>query len=346
MTFRLSLIVLVLAVSATAVTASPKLFMFNGTNTMGFGYKANAATITYDAATTSFGAVETLPNKFTSAFVADSGAAVCNIGGGRVAYITIQTDSTLIGLCVAVVGPNGSEPEYVIETPFLPHHVACDPESTARVYLVVSDPYSPDVNVRMTFNATLYDFHSQQTVRNFGGVVFSVAAVDSCFSFSTTRTLAWLMQQSTSELFVNSGAISVVTTATGAVKSYAMVGYIPLQLDEATVSATSANGFAYQQDDDGGVAGIWYGEYALSSGSATFTPTAQLSAAASNQMYSGYPWWICSSFKLAFSVNWNNGDEHALVTALHLADGTIAATKKIVRGAGEQRIFGGLAGIC
>lgn len=340
------------AVAFGAADGAAELFMYNGTDTSGFGYPANGASMVFNFEKSVFEPIKRIPNKFNSEFLATSGAAVCNIGNGKKAYISIQTNGFVAA--ALVIADLGEGTTRLIQTPFLAHHVVCPPPTSAtsstgsEVYLIINDPFSPNETIRTMYQAVVYDFQKESIVRQMGSTQYSTAVADTLFSFAGDRTTAWMMQQSTSALSVNSGSVTVVgaTSAT----TYALDGYVPMQVDGNTIdnSANTANGFAMTVDNDGNIVGVFYGQYGLSGSTCTFTVLASLSASLVNDMTNdGMPWWFCTKQNFVFAVGFPNpGEMDVVVTALKLPECKTQVQTRIPRGVGEERSIAGLTGLC
>lgn len=326
---RLLVLGMVSSVSAT------KLFMYNSTDTYGFGYKANAAEIDY--ANGAFSAAQSLPNQFDSTMVSISGAAACGKH-----YIAIQTNAPLgAGLAVAGLGENGTTLQY--NTDLLFHAVACSPTDSAEVYAVVNNPFSANATEHTTFRAITYNFLTQTVVKELGAHTLSSKDPlfqDSGFAFSGDRSQMWMINDKSIIAFDLSSGASAVH------KDGSLNNWYPYQIEGDSIQAGGATGFASQTNSDGLVTEFAYGAFELSGGKVSFKKSSKVGDL--TQVWNrGLPWAFCTQQKLAFVVNIpTSGSAAATLSVFSLPELGVVAEKALPLASGQNRIVAALAAEC
>jgi len=330
----------VLAVAAMAQSVSAtKLFLYNSTNTHGFGYGAYAAEVDYSNG--AFSAARTLSNKFENTdMTAISGAAACGDY-----YIAVQTNAPVAaGLAVAGLAENGTTLQY--DTDLLFHALACSLTNPAEVYAVVNNPFSSNATEHITFRAITYNFLTQTVVKELGSHTLSSKDPlfqDSGFSFSADRSQLWM---------INDKSIVTIDLSSGvsAVQMYgedSFSNWYPYQIEADSIQAGSASGLAYKSNKDDEVTEFAYGTFELSGTRASFKESGKVGdvPAVWNR---GLPWAFCTRQRLAFAVNIPPlGSAAATLTVFSLPELGVVASKALsLADSSQNRVIAALAAEC
>jgi hypothetical protein len=326
---------------ATPNATSTKLYLLNGTDSVGFGYPVRAVSFDVNTTTGVLTNRVTLPNVFGDTYQPTSGAAVC----GRF-YVVIVTDVPIsAGLAIADTSSNAT---ILVQTdPWLFHSVSCDPSSEDLLVGVVNNPWG-DYN---QYSVVQYNWRTKKVVTQSSNFSYNLQAdpVNDAFFSVFPGQSAFVLEDGTAKFNpLNSGVLNLLdlSAPSSQWKSYTVKSLNPLQIARADATSGQLRGLTYTVNSADEVTSLNWGVFRLNGGAADFVRISSLPDLP-NVWQEGLPYAFCGDLLFAVSQPpFGTGVKDVVVSVISLSSGRLLSQTPVPRGVGQQRIIGGLAVSC